>query len=241
VRNAPFIDEIVDARFVKQREFDSVVDISSVCIRYENLGLPPINRIDLFARRMGIQRLRDPLPFYKVEQDEVLWARKYISDRKSNNKVVVLHTASFEDKRCWPIYKYLQLVDYSKAQGDAIKFLVLDFNHKYANWDKHSNVFECSHTTVREMAALISESDLFIGPDSGPMHLAGALKKKSLVMFGSIPPEARINHYSSHKAIMHPSIGCLGCWYKVCPYQNRCMEDLDMTLVYNEMISKLTA
>ena len=76
------------------------------------------------------------------------------------------------------------------------------------------------------MAGLIWASDLFIGPDSGPMHIAGALKKKSVVVFGSIPPEARINYYPSHSSVRMDELSCIGCWYKQCPYNKKCMREL---------------
>lgn len=240
VKNAPFIDEVVDARYVRPKDYDACVDISAVCIRYERSDLPKVNRIDLFARRMGVTSLRNKLPFYLVEREELVWARQLI--RKHNPKqhsVVVLHTASFSEKRTWPIKHYKTLIAKAEAMNLPIKFVVLDFNGQYKQWNKHSNVINCSNTDVRQMTALIAVADLFIGPDSGPMHLAGAVKTKSLVIFGSVPPEARINHYKSHEAIQHPNLSCLGCWYKACPYSYKCMRDLEAGLVYNRMIQSL--
>ena len=50
VKNAPFIDHIIDARDVVHANYEpDNKDISAVCIPYERVGLPPVNRIDLFA------------------------------------------------------------------------------------------------------------------------------------------------------------------------------------------------
>lgn len=237
VENAPFIDEIIDARYVQASKYDACVDISSVCIKYERKGLKPVNRIDLFARALGLNKLSDKLPYYKVKPSEKRRAQSKVAQLRSNGKhIVALHTASFDKKRTWPIRHYHSLI---QENNPNIHFLVFDFNSQSKNWNDYENVTDCSRTSVREMASLINEADLFVGPDSGPMHLAGALKCKSLCIFGAIPPEARINHYPSHEAITHKTLSCLGCWYAACPYSFKCMRALEPELVYAKILQLL--
>lgn len=236
VKNSPFIDSIVDARFVQPNLFDAVVDISSVCIKYEHSGLPVLNRIDIFARAIGIPFLENKCSWYQVEEKEKEWAERiYYPWRQAGKKIVILHTASMEGKRCWPIEKYIQIVEKALASKHNIQFVVLDFNRTFENWQTYSNCYNASHTTLREMAALINGADLFIGPDSGPMHLAGAIGKRSIAIFGSIPAAARINHYPSHESVQMKELACIGCWYRPCPYDVKCMKQLDFMLVYQRM------
>lgn len=242
VHNAWFIDEVIDARYVDRTAYDVVVDVSSVCIRYERKGLPPINRIDLFARACGVTRLRNKTPFYKVEPQEQLWATVKLSPwRKRSKRIVVIHTASFEGKRSWTPSHWMDLIRYTEEHCPAIQFVVMDYNGVLSGLDQFENCHDVSHATIREKAAYINACDLFIGPDSGPMHLAGALGKSSLVIFGSIPPEARINHYPNHESIQLKELSCLGCWYAACPIQIQCMTGLSHLTVYNRMITKLGA
>lgn len=44
------------------------------------------------------------------------------------------------------------------------------------------------HTSVRQMAALIERCRVFVGNDSGPMHVAAALKVPTLALFGPGTP-----------------------------------------------------
>lgn len=236
MRNCPFVDELVDARYVQHNAYDAVIDVSAVCIRFERSDLPAMNRVDLFGRAMGIRSISDRRSWYQVTEDESVWARRQVaSARAAGKKIVVLHTASMEEKRCWPIDKYLQIVHQANQDQLPIQFVILDFNRKHSNWAQYSNCIDLSQTTVREMAALIQESDLFIGPDSGPMHIAGAVGTLSLVLFGSIPPKARISYYPTHKPVTLSGLSCLGCWYKACPYNTKCMKDLDAIVVYRKM------
>jgi len=53
------------------------------------------------------------------------------------------------------------------------------------NADLNSAVPVFSDLTIRELAAVIQGSSAFVGCDSGPTHIASALKKKVCVVFGS--------------------------------------------------------
>lgn len=239
VKNAPFVDEIVDARYVDKSKYAAVIDVSSVCLRYEREDLPAVNRIDLFARAIGVRGMANRCSWYQVEPDEAEWAaRQAAPHRAAGKKIVVLHTASMEEKRCWPVGKYLDLIKKAEVDELPVQFWILDFNRKYDSWRQRYNCDNWSGTNLRQMAALIAEADVFIGPDSGPMHLAGAVETSSIVLFGSIPPEARINHYPTHEAVTMPGLSCLGCWYKRCPYDIKCMKQLEVAIVYRKLKEK---
>lgn len=223
--NLPFIDNIVDARYVNHSNYKYVADVSAVCIRYERSDLPAVNRIDLFAQHLGVQKIANKIPQYIVEGTEAHWASEALMPlRAAEVRLVALHTASMDGKRCWPKERYLELVE--ACAGLPIHFVVFDYNNVFNNWDKFDNVTNFSNTNIREMAALIGQCDLFVGPDSGPMHIAAAVRTPAIVLFGSIPPEARINYYPTHVAITSDSVSCLGCWYSPCRIQLKCMKDI---------------
>lgn len=226
LKNASFVDNIVDARYVDRSKYDGVVDISSVCIRHENSNQSLLNRIDIFARACGVNHLKNPVPFYKVEDSERVCAQTTVGPFKAEGrKTLLMHTASFDAKRTWNPKRqneFLKLI--SEARPD-IQVLLSDFNRIISN--KKQYPVQLVSGSIRDLAALINECDLFLGPDSGPMHLAGALKKRSIVLFGSIPPAARINYYKSHSAVVaEPKLNCLGCWYAACGINFKCMMDI---------------
>ena len=238
IKNAPFLDFIKDHRYVDTHQYMAVVDISSVCIRHEHSGLPILNRIDIFSRAAGIPCLENKLPFYSVEEKEGFWADKFL--RGIKNKKVILHTASMEGKRSWPLEKYDELIQLALLDKLNATFIILDFNNPEKRWN-YKNCIDASNTSLREMAALISKADFFIGPDSGPMHIAGALEIQSLVLFGSIPPEARINYYPSHTAYRNNTLPCIGCWYKPCDKNLKCMTSIESRAIYKILKEKINA
>lgn len=239
IRNASFIDNFIDARFVDKRNYDGVADITSVCIRYEHSSKPPLNRIDIFARALGFSSISNHVPFYKVEPDEYLYAEQLLSPHRGK-KFVFLHTASFDQKRSWPPNRYLELIKLTEATRPDILFLLSDFNNCVPSSYSLSNVLNVTNQDIRKVAATIKHSNLFVGPDSGLMHLAGALIHPSLVLFGSIPPSARINYYKNHQAIeAKPKLSCQYCWYNNCNIGFKCMKDISAKQVYNRILERL--
>ena len=69
-----------------------------------------------------------------------------------------------------------------------------------------------------ELVALINEGLLFIGNDSGPTHLAAALKKNIVVIFGSSDPRRWHPWKTSYSLIRYP-ITCSPCPGKRCHQQ----------------------
>ena len=240
LKNNPYIDEIVSAHECKKETYHLFKDISSVCLAYENSGLPWINRIDIFANSCGF-KLKDPKVFYEVEEDESLWADEMLKKWKKddNTKFIMLHTASYDVKRTWPIQRYIELIHYINTKRRDIVFLVNDFQGLYPNWNAIKNVVNITPYKIRQKAAITSKVDCFLGPDSGPMHIAGALNVKGLIMFGSIPPNSRINHYPSLQSITTTGLACLGCGYKSCPVNIKCMTSLSSEKVADKLLGIL--
>ena len=213
VAHIPYIDMVIDASMVDYRNYHAVNDISSVCIKHEHSNARPLNRIDIFALACGIDRLVQPKPILHLTPEELSRGQQYLAKRNPESlPVIVLHSASFEDKRSWPAHKYLDLVKAIEAEHVPVKIVLLDFNNVVVDLHTHPLVINASSTNVREMMSIIANADLLVGPDSGPMHLAGALGCPAIVLFGSIPPQVRINHYPTHEAIAAKGLDCLGCF-----------------------------
>lgn len=240
VKNNPFIDEIVSAHTIKKDSYHIFKDISSVCIAYENSGLPWINRIDIFANACGF-KLKDPKVFYKVEDKERIWATNFLSKIKNieHSKIIMLHTASFDHKRTWPIHKYSEFISAYNNLDSSTIYLVNDFQHLNPYWSKLKNVVDISNYSIKEVAALTEQVDLFIGPDSGPMHIAGALNTPGIILFGSIPPEARINYYPSLEFYKTKGLACMPCYYRKCNFQVKCMTLINPTVIADLAYKKI--
>jgi len=233
----PHIDEIVSFSHIKREKYHFYVDVTTVGLARERRGLPPVNRIDMFAEYVGLD-LVDPVPTYVVTKEEKAWAQAMIDKwtKGKPSKIVTLHISSVDERRNWPAQKFMELVTQLGAQHSDIFFIIFD-QHKKNTWGLR-NTFDASHFDIRANAALIDASHLFVGPDSGLLHIAGALEKHIVSLFGSTPAAARINHYANAVSI-EAKVMCRNCWYDPCNLQFVCMTQIQVADVMRAVKKRL--
>ncbi|GAC1365282.1 MAG: glycosyltransferase family 9 protein [Ktedonobacteraceae bacterium] len=78
-------------------------------------------------------------------------------------------------------------------------------------------------TSLGSLAALMSKLDLFISNDTGPAHLAHAIERPSITIFGPADYQrwAPLNQ-TLHPAVRHP-VSCSPCGHWTCPIDHRCL------------------
>ena len=77
-------------------------------------------------------------------------------------------------------------------------------------------------TTLRELLAVIRAASVFVTNDSGPMHLANALRVPVVALFGPTDP-AVTAPYHEPRTILKKDVVCWPCLYRRCPYDHRCL------------------
>ncbi len=88
-------------------------------------------------------------------------------------------------------------------------------------------------TTLSELAALIQRSAISITNDSGPMHLAVALKRPVVSIFGPTDP-VWIGPYKRSDAVLHADLECSPCYLrklKHCHHGHACMHSVSVSAV----------
>ena len=84
-------------------------------------------------------------------------------------------------------------------------------------------------------AALIEDSSLFVGVDSGPMHIASFVGTPVVALFGPTDP-AKVGPYCSRKIVIRfDELDCLGCRKSDCP-ERLCMERISSDRVFQAIL-----
>lgn len=222
----PYIDEVIDYRLITRDHYDSFTDITTVGLSDEKPYTFPPNRIDLFARAAGFPLFQDFLPTYVVTEEEDKWGKEFVDKALNQRKVegkIAVHVRSNDPKRTWPPNRLREFLHLAKQNNFAC-FLF--------GWGDSPNEWRLAGTTqvfdykIRQAAAIIKHCDVVVVPDSSILHLAGALNKKIVSLFGSMPPSCRINHYPNAVAVVNQNLACLGCIYAACPNNTYCMSSI---------------
>ncbi len=90
-------------------------------------------------------------------------------------------------------------------------------------------------TSLRELIALIKCCSVFLTNDSGPMHIAAALKVPLIALFGSTN-EVTTGPYGSG-TVIHKHVKCSPCYKRVCPIDFPCMKQISVDEVYRKVES----
>jgi len=126
----------------------------------------------------------------------------------------------------WPTKKW------PMEKWDELEDILIKDRYKVTRQDKQTNN---TLTNLNDYMNWINSSRLIISNDSLGMHIAIALKKKVLGLFGPNPSQ-EVDFYNRGKAILpNPLPPCLPCSQEACTWKKHCMEDIEVDRVYKEI------
>lgn len=93
---------------------------------------------------------------------------------------------------------------------------------------KLENLLDLSNkTSIQELVDWIGSLDLFLSNDSGPMHIAAALKIPLVALFGATHPTYCLPWQYDNKIIINKNLSCSPCQKKECPLGHHlCMKEI---------------
>ncbi len=143
--------------------------------------------------------------------------------------VAVLPGARWATKQ-WYAGKWAAMIDRLHAQG--IRTLLLGSPSEKSLGDEI--VAQCGdpptnwigRTTLRALVALIDAAERVACCDSGPMHIAAALDKPLVALFGPTATD-RTGPYSPIAQVVQLGLECSPCYKRTCPLgHHRCLKDI---------------
>ena len=106
---------------------------------------------------------------------------------QATTKRVLIFPESRRLEKEWPHFQELTetLLDLT-PELQLVWVATQPLNPKMPTSDRFVNLSGC--TSIEELPAMIASSDLVVANDSGPMHLAAAMKKQVVALFGPTDP-----------------------------------------------------
>lgn len=96
----------------------------------------------------------------------------------------------------------------------------------------------CGEVRVRISAAVLSHAKIYLGHDSGPMHLAAAAGTPCVAIFSSRCPPGEWFPFGKKHRILYHRIECQGCELEVCVERNKeCIRSITVGEVANAVKS----
>ncbi|AFM25773.1 glycosyltransferase family 9 protein [Desulfomonile tiedjei] len=92
--------------------------------------------------------------------------------------------------------------------------------------------------SLAESVALLSLSDVYVGVDSGPMHIAAFTGTPVVALFGPTEPEKVGPYGSGHLVVRREDLTCLGCRKRTCD-NRECLQSLSAWTVFDALLELL--
>ena len=143
----------------------------------------------------------------------------------------------------WGVDKWRELIVKVLSKRSGLGLLMLGSAGDRAGSDRVASEVRgrvrnlCGLTTPRESAALLERARIFVGHDSGPMHLAAAVGTPCVAVFSARNmPGPWFPYGNIHRVIYH-SVPCAGCRLDRCRQFNKtCITSIGVNEVYEAVI-----
>jgi ADP-heptose:LPS heptosyltransferase len=167
--------------------------------------------------------------------------------------IVVLHLTPAWPVREWPVERWAELASKVTATTPAIVIQIGTDFEAYKRLFKARRLPNAidwiNELSLLDLVALLEEAKVFVGIDSGPLHIATAIGLRSVALFG--PTDARLRiHPRAETTVVTAKMECIGChhavtgplhWETGCPNDIACMRAISSDFVAAAVQSALTA
>jgi heptosyltransferase II len=156
--------------------------------------------------------------------------------RKNAVRIAFASGAAYGSAKCWEPERYAALAERLIAAFDADVILFgapqeSGMAARIAGAMRNRACNLVGSTQIGELPALLSTCRLFIGNDSGAMHVAGAVGVPVIGIFGPTDPEGTRAMTPQFTLIREP-VECSPCFLRKCPIDHRCMTRISVERVF---------
>jgi heptosyltransferase-2 len=147
--------------------------------------------------------------------------------RRGAHRIAIAPGAQFGSAKCWPPDRFAEVADRlaEETDADVIVFgtaVEKGIAERIAAKMQLRPMILAGITKLADLPALLAVCHLFIGNDSGAMHVAAAVGLPVVAIFGPTDPSATAAATEQLELVRHP-ISCSPCFLRACPVDHRCM------------------
>ncbi|MEX5719616.1 glycosyltransferase family 9 protein [Geodermatophilus maliterrae] len=183
----------------------------------EHLGLP---------RRDGLPPGGDAgMGFPVTAADEAEHAATLAAHGLEPGRYAVLHPGASAPTRRWPVERYAAVGDALAADGLTVVVTGVpaerEISARVVAGMRAPAVDLTGATGLGGLAALLRDSAVLVGNDTGSAHLAAAVGARSVTVFLPGDPVRWAHRGPRHRALT-PTVACAPCPHLACPIEFRC-------------------
>jgi heptosyltransferase II len=200
-----------------------------------------VERYAALAEAPGTKRPH-PLPRPQLHADEAHRNRLVaaLGLRAGTPVVAFCPGAEYGEAKRWPVEHYAQLAGRLAQEGLQVWLIGSpkdrEIGAAITRLAAHEAVLDlCGRTTLADAVDLLSLATAVVSNDSGLMHVAAALERPLVALYGSSSP-GYTPPLSSTSMVMNLSLSCSPCFQRTCPLGHlRCLRDITPEQVWEAL------
>jgi heptosyltransferase-2 len=176
----------------------------------------------------------------QVSDDALQIAEDYLQAQGApldRPRVAMAAGAAFGSAKCWLPERFAEVADrlIDEFRASVILFGTSserEVTSRIAARMKQPSINLAGLTHVAQLPALMARCGVFIGNDSGAMHVAAAVGIPVVAIFGPTDPEGTAP-LTLRRTLVREPVFCSPCFLRTCPIDHRCMTRVQTGTVYN--------
>ena len=199
---------------------ESEKDFLLDCLKFENLPL---------------QHIENLKPDLKLAGREVNIAEKWLQENCGkyllDNKLLAVAPSGKWESKIWAESSFYEVVRNLIEKEDVFPIIFGGLEDR----EKGNRLIEklgrganaAGILNIRQAAAALSKCRIYLGNDTGTMHLAASVGTPCVAIFSAIDWAGRWNPFGETHEIFRVSVPCEGCLSSVCKFQHECLTAIE--------------
>ena len=188
----------------------------------------------------------DKNPEIFLTKSERQWAKSLLATKTNSDKpVIAIHPGAYFPSQRWPPDYYAQFVNLL-GHSDEVSFVLLGGSGDLDELDAVQSGIDgsiCTFVTsnIRQLAAIISLCQIMLCNNSGPLHVASAVKTPTISFAGPTDIVRWLPVGLNHRIFRVEGLECIGCRQAYCQKKThdcmRLIKPVEVVREIKEMLS----
>ncbi|MHB0868451.1 MAG: glycosyltransferase family 9 protein [Chloroflexota bacterium] len=163
-----------------------------------------------------------------LEEQAAVWQRLEAGGLPEGGSLVVVHPGCSMPARTYPWEMFAEVADLLVEELGARVVLTgdsreVDLVEKLRGRMRRTALPMVGQASFREFAALLSLADLVVTNNTGPAHVAAAVKTPVVDLFALTNPPQQWRPWGVPHQLLYKDVPCAICYSRVCPYDHQCL------------------
>ena len=192
------------------------------------------SRLARGIRALGDAQLQDPASWdLALTSEEIQKAENVIANWSGRGRFIAASIGTKADTKDWGVENWRSLFSSVSRSHPGFGLVTIGAANERAASDIAADAWSgpklnlCGNLKPRESAAVIQRSVMFIGHDSGPMHLAAAVNIPCVAVFSARNKPGEWFPFGTNNQIIYHQTDCFGCQLERCEHhQKKCIRSI---------------